>query len=206
MPSFLGMLAKSKGTHDHLLTNRVHSGYSKCTNTAYPKFIQGNTADIVLVGPLFQDGRIDKLAGLQDMAISRSIHLVGLDVEGQDGVSNGVNRISVAARAAPDTGILSGGTQHAEVPVDLSDMMERHGVEAHLVNRLDAIMGWDHASGQAGEMILVTWDCQSELYTRPPAYPDLLTASLAGSISATLYPEAWPETLRLWRRLICGLS
>jgi len=131
------------------------------------------------------------------MTLSRSTHLVGLDVEGQDGVSNGVNGITVAARAAPDTGILSGGTQHTEVPVDLSDMMERHGVEAHLVNRLDAIMGWDHASGQAGEMILVTWDCQSELYTRPPAYPGLLTAP---------YSEAWPETLRLWRRLICGLS
>lgn len=98
-----------------------------------PKFLQGKTDDIMSVRPLFQDGRIDTLAELQDISSSRSIHLVGLDVEGQEGVSNGVNSIGVAACAAPDTQILSDGRSHAEEPVDLSDIVKRHKVEAHVL-------------------------------------------------------------------------
>ncbi|KAK7709777.1 hypothetical protein SLS64_006018 [Diaporthe eres] len=98
-----------------------------------PKFLQGKTDDIMSVKPLFQDGRIDTLAELQDMSSSRNIHLVGLDVEGQEGVSNGVNSIGVAACAAPDTKPLSDGPSHAEEPVDLSDIMKRHRVEAQVL-------------------------------------------------------------------------
>ncbi|KAI7784147.1 hypothetical protein LA080_010459 [Diaporthe eres] len=97
------------------------------------KFLQGKTDDIMSVKPLFQDGRIDTLAELQDMSSSRSIHLVGLDVEGQGGVSNGVNSIGVAACAAPDTKVLSDGPSHTEEPVDLSDIMKRHIVEAQVL-------------------------------------------------------------------------
>lgn len=87
----------------------------------------------MLVRSLFQDGRIDTLAELQEMASSRRIHLVGLDVEGQEGVSNGVNSIGVAACAAPDTKLLSDGPSHAEETVGLSDIMKRHRVDAHVI-------------------------------------------------------------------------
>lgn len=98
-----------------------------------PKFLQGKTDDIMSIKLLFQDGRIDTLAELQDMSSSRSIHLVGLDVEGQEGVSNGVNSIGVAACAAPDAKLLSAGPSRAEGPVDLSDIMKRHRVEAQVL-------------------------------------------------------------------------
>lgn len=68
------------------------------------------------------------------MSSRRSIHLVGLDVEGQEGVSNGVNSIGVAACAAPDTRLLSDGrASHAGELVDLSDIMKRHEVDAHVL-------------------------------------------------------------------------
>lgn len=98
-----------------------------------PKFLQGKAENILSVRPLFQDGRTDTLAELQDISSSRSIYLVGLDVEGQEGVSNGVNSIGVAACVAPDTTLLSDGRSHAEEPVDLSDIMKRHRVEAHVL-------------------------------------------------------------------------
>lgn len=74
------------------------------------------------------------MAELQDMATSRSIYLVSIDVEGQEGVSGGVNSISVAIYAVPDRRFLSGGHSHAggEGPVDLSDIMKRHRVDAHV--------------------------------------------------------------------------
>lgn len=98
-----------------------------------PKFLQGKTDEMKSVRSLFQDGRIDTLAEIQDISSSQSIHLVGLDVEGQEGVSNGLNSIGVAACAAPDTKLLSDGPSHAEEPVDLSDIMKRHRVEAHVL-------------------------------------------------------------------------
>lgn len=98
-----------------------------------PKFLQGKDADVVLVRSLFQYGRINTLAELGNMATSRSIHLVGLDVEGEEGVSTGVNSIGVTACAAPDTRLPSDGPSHADGPVDLSDIMKRHEVDAHVL-------------------------------------------------------------------------
>lgn len=100
-----------------------------------PTFVQGKTEDIVSVRSFFQDGKIDTLAEFQEMSSSRSIHLVGLDVEGQEGVSNGVNSIGVAACAAPDSKTLLSDclASRAAEPVDLSDIVRRHEVEAHVL-------------------------------------------------------------------------
>lgn len=99
-----------------------------------PKFLQGKTEDIVSVRSLFKDGKIDTLAELQEMSASRSIHLVGLDVEGQEGVSNGVNSIGIAACAAPDKKLLPDClASRADEPVDLSDIVRQHEIDAHVL-------------------------------------------------------------------------
>ncbi|POS69829.1 hypothetical protein DHEL01_v211780 [Diaporthe helianthi] len=175
-----------------------------------PKFLQGKTDNVSSVNPLFQDGRIDTLAELQDISSSRNIYLVGLDVEGHEGVSNGVNSIGVAACAAPCTkSLCDGGPSQTKEPVDLSDIIKRHGVEAHvlacatrrpkakfegfpfgevcrvekgdvevhLVNRLNAMLCRNQTamqaaqSGQAAEMVLVTWGWQSEFYAMTTSFP-----------------------------------
>lgn len=157
-----------------------------------PKFLQGKTEDIVSVRSLFQDGKIDTLAELQEM--------------GQEGVSNGVNSIGIAACAAPDNKLLPDClASRADEPVDLSDIVRQHeidahvlvcarrtpkaefedfpfgeirqvekgSVETHLVNRLDEMLSRNKTAGQAPEAVLVTWGCQSEFYAMATTFPGL---------------------------------
>lgn len=190
----------SRSSH-HKVTIKIF----KMRKHRIPKFLQVNTAEVLPVRRLFQDGRVDTLAELRDMATpqSSSVYLVGLDVEGQEGVSNGVNSIGVAACVAPDTKLLADGPLDADDPVDLSEIMERHGIDAHVLgcaSRREKAgfekfpfgevrqIGKDHVeahllkwvstrlrrtSEEPVGAVLVTWGCQSEFHAMATSFPGL---------------------------------
>ncbi|KAG8156430.1 hypothetical protein KVR01_013664 [Diaporthe batatas] len=205
MRLFLSLISKSRLRQKYSGSplNKGKLRISKMGHRRIPKFLQVNTADVLPVRCLFQDGRIGTLAELRDTVLSQNVYLVGLDVEGQEGVSNGVNSIGIAACARPDTKLLTDASLHTEGSVDLSDIMRRHEIDAYVLGcasrRKKAgferfpfgevrqiakdciethLLEWLSARlgktlGQAGEAILVTWGCQGEFHAMATLFPRL---------------------------------